>query len=94
MPEEKTRGTTWCAAIGLAACTLGGMLLAAGGQAPPDRLLSNTGIFLLVFGVPMFGLSVLIELFSIRPALARLDQKLSLLHESRKPEAPDRPRAA
>jgi ABC-type uncharacterized transport system permease subunit len=97
MPEEKTRGTVWCAAIGLAACALGGMLFAASSSAPPSdqSVLSGLGTFLLVVGGPMFGISVLVELFAIRPALARLDQKLSSLCESRKPgTSGDHPRAA
>ena len=84
-PKEEThmRGTVISVVIGLAACALGGMLSAASSSASDNRqLLASCGMFLLVIGGLMFGIAVLVELFSIRPALAK-HEALSLLLESR-----------
>ena len=82
MPKDKTRGTVWCVVIGLGACCLGGLLARANFVSPDAAEIGALGSFLLVIGGLLFGISVLVELFSIRPALARIDRRLSSLHES------------
>jgi hypothetical protein len=79
--EDHMRGTVISVVIGLGASALGGMLIAAVSSAPPDDqpVLSGLGIFLLVIGAPMFFIAILVELFAIRPAIAKSHDATLLL---------------
>jgi len=95
--EGKTRGTVLCVIIGLGLCAIGGMALGGSSSADPGYrdVMAGLGWFALIIGIPMFGISVLVELFSIRTALARTERALSLLYESRNSDkSGDLPRAA
>jgi ABC-type Fe3+ transport system permease subunit len=90
--ESGLRGTATSVILGLLAGALGGMCSAAASSASDNRqLLSGLGMFLLVIGGLMFGIGVLVELFSIRPALAKMNQALASLYKDPSTHADNRP---
>jgi hypothetical protein len=95
MPDQEEtglRGTVISVVLGLFACVLGGMCSRAASSASDNRdLLSGLGMFLLVIGALMFGVGILLELFSIRPALAKVDKALASLYKEHPPHADTRP---
>jgi hypothetical protein len=79
--ETHMRGTVVSVVLGLLGSALGGMLMVAGPQAAPDNQgpVTSLGVFLLVVGGLAFSIAILVELFSIRPALHSVQTALSLL---------------
>ena len=78
MANQSTRGTIWCAAIGLGMCAFGGLLLLAVSRSPDAAELSGLGWFLLVIGSPLFFIAILVELFDIGSRVRNIETTLSL----------------